>query len=35
MFTAPGLDANWSTGDLRGEVLLSPVTGASELRSFG
>ena len=34
-FTAPGLDANWSTGDLRGEVLLSQVTGASELRSFG
>src|SRR5438270_780546 len=33
--TAPGLDPGWSTGDLRGEVLLSPVAGASELRSFG
>ena len=33
--TAPGLDPSWSTTELRGEALLSPVPGASELRSFG
>jgi hypothetical protein len=33
--TAPGLDAAWSSTELRGEALLSPVEGASELRSFG
>jgi hypothetical protein len=31
----PGLDPSWSTGDRRGEALLSAVPGASELRSFG
>ena len=33
--TAPGLDSAWSSDELRGEALLSPVPGASELRSFG
>jgi hypothetical protein len=33
--TAPGLDKAWSSDDLRGEALLSPVAGASETRSFG
>ncbi|MBV8386889.1 MAG: hypothetical protein JO155_08885 [Acidimicrobiia bacterium] len=33
--TAPGLDPTWSTSDARGEALLSPVAGTSEMRSFG
>ena len=33
--TAPGLDPSWSSTELRGEALLGPVPGASELRSFG
>ena len=33
--TAPGLDSAWSSDELRGEALLSPVPGASGLRSFG
>ena len=33
--TAPGLDPGWSTDELRGEALLGPITGTSEMRSFG
>ena len=33
--TAPGLDPDWSSDELRGEALLAPVAGAPEMRSAG